>query len=306
MFQTYSKMPTMSTQALGSDSDSGWSSDDDWVDSDSYGTLSSAVQPSNAERKVESVRMEDATPPVFSMEQTELLPNGLSLVNYVEDETGYALYRCEPANKMYPGVSFVDAGDFKVCLSVQLYNSKSRVQMRTPDIKTKGMKYSRTENGILLKSSGTIHFKKKCLDKKTKKDLAFELGKSYLSHTSGITPQFLFIAVPFKNGRYIKEEAFRSPPFRVYSKRQERFLQHKHKRQKKNVEVQKLDTDIHDAETTLRALQQELSHQEFIKREMETFFNEMRRDISGVGNETARTALEYALRQAVHTEIATL
>ena len=88
MFQTYSKMPTMSTQALGSDSDSGWSSDDDWVDSDSYGTLSSAVQPSNAERKVESVRMEDATPPVFSMEQTELLPNGLSLVNYVEDETG--------------------------------------------------------------------------------------------------------------------------------------------------------------------------------------------------------------------------
>ena len=178
--------------------------------------------------------------------------------------------------------------------------------MRTPDIKSKGLQYTRLQNGLVVQPKGTVHFKKKCLDKRTKKDLAFELGKSYLSHTGGITPQFIFVAVPFEDGAYVQSKAFRSPAFRVFSKRQERFLEHNHKRQKKNVEIEKLDTDIHDAETTLRCLAQELQRQTFMEREMANFFNEIRSNVHRIKDATAKTALQYALRQIELSEVAIL
>lgn len=288
----------MFTQPM-SDSDSGWSSEDEWNDS-------AHVEPVQSRPEVPRVNIEDAKVPVWPQDRLESLPVQLSLIHFIHDETGHALFRCEPANKHYPGISFDQARSSKAHVSVRLFNSKSQVQMRTPDIKTKGLEYIRTKSGIIVDSKGTIHFKKKCLDKHTKKDLAFELGKSYLSHTGGITPQFVFVAVPFENGAYAQDKAFRSPPFRVFSKRQERFLQHKHKRQKTNVEIEKLNTDIDDAETTKRSLTQELRRLKFMSRENQVFFDEMRNMLHLIQNPTVKTALQYALRQDKSTEVATL
>lgn len=293
------------TQMLSTDvyhqySESLWSSEDEWEENEVSETFNEPPQPLN------DAMIEDAQVPLWTQDNLESLSIQLKLINYIEDETGYALFRCEPANKCYPGIAFGNTTLSKVHLSVHLFNSTSHVQMRTPDIKSKSLEYSRLQNGLVVNPKGTIHFKKKCLDKRTKRDLAFELGKSYLSHTGGITPQFVFVAVPIENGAYVKSKAFRSPPFRVFSKRQERFLDHKHKRHRKNVEIEKLDTDIIDAETTLRSLEQELQRQTFMNREMVMFFNEIRSNVHLIKDATAKTALQYAVREIETSETAKL
>ena len=298
MFQLYSENQTMATAITRSrdDSEFEWSSEDEWEDS----------EPSEPLQTRNPTKIEDALVPSWTQDKLESLPIQLTLINYVEDETGYALFRCEPANKCYPGIAFGATSVGQVHLTVHLLNSTSHVQMRTPDIKTKRLPHTRVQNGLVFGTKGSIHFKKKCLDKQTKKDIAFELGKSYLSHTGGITPQFVFVAVPFENGSYVKSKAFRSPAFRVFSKRQERFLEHIQKRQKKNVEIEKLDTDILDAETTLRCLAQELQRQTFMDHEMVKFFNEIRSNVDRITDPTAKTALQYALRHIESSEVANL
>jgi len=289
----------MATPAFAYDSGSGWSSDEESDDSASHDALPRV--PEAAQN-----RIEDATVPTWSWAALDQMPETLTLVNFVQQIWGYALFRCEPANKQYPGIAFGATTFEKAHVSVHLKNSKSSVTMRTPEVKTKGLEYTRLESGLVVRPEGVIHFKKKCLDKKTKKDLAFELGKRYLSFTGENTPEFVFVVVPFENGAYAPNKAFRSPAFHVFSKRQARFLQHKHKRQKKNVEIEQMDTDIHDAETTLRSLEETLDRHVVANQQMNAFFDEMRADIHRITNETAKTALEYALRHVQSSELATL
>lgn len=289
----------MAALAHVDESDSGWSSDDGWGDFE-------PLQPIQSVPAVPQTRIEDATVPTWSQAALEKLPELLSLVNFVENIWGYSLFRCEPANKQYPGIAFGATTFQSAHVSVQLKNTKSCVHMRTPDIKDRGLQHTRLDSGIVVRPEGVIHFKKKCLDKQTKKDLAFELGKGYLSFTGDNEPEFVFVVVPFENGAYVPSKAFRSPPFRVFSKRQQRFLGHKHKRQKRNVEIQKMDTDLHDAVTTLRALDQTLQRETFLNQQMLAFFDDMRAAIHSVQDATAKTALEYALRQMQTSEVATL
>ncbi|MDA7838898.1 hypothetical protein N9A45_01025 [bacterium] len=278
--------------------DDGWDSSDD-DGSEHYAgeqTFKFTPPPAQLER------------PTWSMEDRERIPELLSVENFVVDESGNSLYRCEPAKKQNPTLGGLKclAHHSKVVVFICLFNSFESVPMRTPDSKTKSLNNTRLQGGIVINPSevDAVRFKKKCQDK-AGKDLAFELGKGFMSHTAGATPQFIFVAVPYENG-YLKEKAVRSPTFRVFSKRQERFLEPKQKKRRKNAEIHKLDTDIGNAVTTFRALEQELRHADFIHGAMKAFFGQMRAQVAHMQDDTARIALEFALRSAEEPETASM
>lgn len=272
------------------------SDDDGWGSSDDEGSEHYAGEQTQLER------------PIWSMEDRERLPELLSLENFVVDESGNSLYRCEPAKKQNPTLTGLKclAHHSKVVVFICLFNSSESVPMRTPDSKTKTLNKTRLHGGIVVNPSevDAVRFKKKCQDK-AGKDLAFELGKGFMSHTAGATPQFIFVAVPFQNG-YLTQKAVRSPTFRVFSKRQERFLEPKQKKRRKNAEIQKLDTDIGNAVTTFGALEQELRHADFVHGGMKAFFGQLRAQVAHMQDDTARIALEFALRSAEEPETASM
>jgi hypothetical protein len=109
-------------------------------------------------------------------------------------------------------------------------------------------------------SNNTLEFKKKCVDKKSGHDTAFELGVNYRSHTNGIPSQFAFVLVPFQNGQFLVREAERSDKFYVKSKRQERFLPNngRNKRPKLNTATLRIETNIKAAEDIYETLRQRL------------------------------------------------
>lgn len=291
-----SNIPALKVVPKGAESESdddGWGSSDD----EGAGAEDGAVVTEGVEER-----------PTWSMEERESIPKLLSLENFVVNESGNSLYRCEPAKKKNPTLNGLDclASHSKVVVFICLLNSTVSVPMRTPDSKTKRLNSTRLDGGIVINPSdiGAIRFKKKCQDK-AGNDLAFELGKGFMSHTAGATPQFIFVAVPYQNG-YLKDKAVRSPAFKVFSKRQERFLEPKQKKRRKNAEIQKLDTDIGNAKTTFDALEQELRHADFIHGAMKSFFEKLRGQVACIEDETARIALEFALRSTEEPETASM
>jgi hypothetical protein len=237
--------------------------------------------------------------PVFNLDERQSIPLKIPLRNFNQEERGSkSLYRCEPANKKYPGIDLSIYKDFTaVYLSIMLLNSTENVFMRVPDFKTKEINFLRRENIMFLKPQlESIFFKKKSQDKVTKKDIAFELGKGFLSHTLGSTPQFIFIAIPYKDGKFEMNLIGKSEAFHVFSKRQDRFLDHSNKRQKKNTEIEKLDTDIQGANTTLNTLNCRNNRLTQLNAQYSQFFESFQHKISSIEDETIKIALQYALR----------
>jgi len=285
-----------------SDYDSG--SDSEWVD-----TMLGAIG-ANPEKRVHSF-------PSFSMREREKLPQKLRLENFCDNESGSTsesgkeLRRDEAIRNKWPGVS----GLGSVCrhgeqlhLYTFLWNSTKEVRTRTPDIKqtlNSCIERARKKEKCAVLNLGdrdTIYFKKKCIRQmKCEKsgkvetvDVGFELSGDFAAFTSG-KPYFCFVAVPWNNG-YYTDRAVRSQPFFVRSKRQGRYLNPKKRKTQKWAEVQKLETDKRNAETTLQELNVEITHYDFANSATDAFFEALRAYIPHVENDTARTALEFALR----------
>lgn len=301
-FSNDSKPDFDSDDGWDSDSDDGWGTDGDMdaLESSMFGTS----QQIESAPKLQTVQER----PNWNMSEREKLPVELGLENFVMDESGYNLYRCEPAKKMNPtlcGLSQFSEYE-SVHISIRLLNAEKSVVIRTPDLKRKCLNAHRLDQGVLVnaKKEHSVRFKKKCQDK-SGNDTAFELGKGFMSHTLGATPQFIFVAIPYCGG-YVPEKAVRSPPFRIFSKRQERFLEPKKKRRRKNVEIQKLDTDIQNAKATFHMMEQELRHAEFINGAMGAFFNQLRSHVANIEDDTTRIALEFALRCEQENETASM
>ena len=250
----------------------------------------------------------------WTVAEREKMPQNLHLTNFVEKDGVITLYRCEAAKGKNPKVSGMSAQPFQhIHIFICLFNSAECIFMRTPDVKKNCQKppfqHKRIDNGIRFSPSANseyseIRFKKKCQDKQGNQT-GFELGREYESYTKGTTPQFVFIAVPYVNG-YIKEKAVRSPPFRILSKRQERFLNPTQKRRRKNTVVQKLDTDIINANSTLRMVQNDLRHQKFVNSAMQNFFAHLGTLTGHLQNETAKISIDFALRKKQVVETASM
>lgn len=246
--------------------------------------------------------------------EREQMPQNLHLTNLVEKDGVVTLYRCEAAKGKNPKLGGMSALPFQhIHIFVCLFNSTECIFMRTPDVKKNCQKppfeHERIDNGIRFSQSANseyseIRFKKKCQDKQGNQT-GFELGREYESYTKGTTPQFVFIAVPYANG-YIKEKAVRSPPFRILSKRQERFLNPMQKRRRKNTVVQKLDTDIINAKSTLRMIQNDLRHQKYVNSAMQSFFAQLGTLTGQLQNETAKISIDFALRKKQVAETASM
>lgn len=283
-------------------------SDDEWEDV--LGPAAVAKTPaveSQIKGRVERAPSESdltsrfAATPLPTRSQDQLLKLGelVPLDNFHRAASGPVLYRCEPAAKKYPGFTL----SAKLCahpylwVTVELLNGSSKASMRTPDIKTRDVWHCRRESGVLIRTDAlvAVHFKKKCVHKQTGKDMAFELGKNFESHTAGVTPLFVFVVVPF-DGRFRHEDAVRSPPFQVLSKRQDRFLQSSNKRRKRNNHLDKLDTDIASAQRELQKLQAEKRRLNTVSAKFRECFGQIQSLIPYLNSETARLALDFALR----------
>ena len=242
-----STMPTHTEPTVSDDSEDEWVDTDDAVDVPK--TLHTAELPS------------------FKFSELKDIRRSVALVNFVQDENGNTLFRDEPVHKKYPGIrlhSKMASYDSVLIMLVLYFENSERVAVRVPDIKTKKMVPIRRRAGLFVSpkeiSNNTVEFKKKCVDKKSGCDTAFELGVNYRSHTNGIPSQFAFVLVPFQNGKFLTEEAGRSDKFYVKSKRQERFLpQHgRNKRPKMNTETLRIETNIKAAQDIYETLRQRL------------------------------------------------
>jgi len=254
----------------------------------------------------------------------EKIPETLEILNLVDNGKKKDLYRCEPASKCYPGCSSPDLYSHNTyLLQICLFNSapnsdgtRGYVPMRVPDFKTKGLNFVRRNqtpdlldpNGITIDNScvfvtngkkSTIHFKKKCVHKRTGKDIAFKLGKGFLSHTGGIVPQFTIVVIPFVNGKLDLLKAIRTPKFEVWSKRQERHTARTNKRHKKSSEIGRLDTNIAEAEIALNALRVEHEKIRCRNRKLEVTIRTIRRRALGLPDGPSKISYEYATREMV-------
>ena len=150
---------------------------------------------------------------------------------------------------------------------------------------------------VLDGKTSTVHFKKKCVHKRTGKDIAFKLGKGFLSYTGGIVPQFTIVAIPFVNGRFDLLKAIRTPKFEVWSKRQERHTARTNKRHKKSSEIGRLDTNIAEAEIALNALRVEFEKIRCRNRKLEVMIGTVRRRAIRLPDSASKIAYEYATRE---------
>lgn len=230
-----------------------YESEDDWMDTDDVAEVPKTVH------TVEC--------PTFKFSELKDIPCSVALMNFTENCHVPTLFRDEPVHKKYPGISLnskMASYDSIFVMLVLYFENSERVTVRVPDIKTKKMVPIRRSTGLFVSpkeiSNSVIEFKKKCVDKKSGRDTAFELGVNYRSHTQGIPSQFAFVLVPFQNGKFLTEEAGRSDKFYVKSKRQERFLPQngRTKRPKKNTETLRIETNIKAAQDIYEALRQRL------------------------------------------------
>lgn len=288
-----------------------YESEDEWVCNDEVNSLSvSPVAPSMVVSTFKQLQELDHLPecPKIDFEQLQAMNETLYLQNFINDTTGFTLYRDEPyVNKQYPGLemSSMASEHTQVFIALVLYYTNgNRVPVRVPDIKSKKkskqVKTVRHENGLFVDTStlhnNTIFFKKKSVDKQNGNDTAFELGKDYSSHTMGVPSQFVFYAVPFVNGTFVTEKAQRSQKFFVKSKRQERFLPQSKKRRKKNVEHLKIITDIQAAEETYRALVDKLAALQYDNQEYAKILSTVKSVLPLMRNGAVHIALTHGTR----------
>jgi len=190
------------------------------------------------------------------------------------------------------------------------------VPVRLPDFKTKGIHIVRRqlgqskkdENGkvvdttsafVINTKTDTLFFKKKCQDKVTNKDIAFYLGKKFLSYTGNIPPQFTIVAIPFLDGKLCMDKAIRTPKFHVFSKRQDT-SERPNKRRKKSREIATLDTNISESEIVLRQLEMEYAQIKHQNRKFEVTFGTIKRRIPQLPSGPVKMTLEYITR---HTQV---
>jgi len=239
--------------------------------------------------------------PTYSKPDREAMPTTLELLNVIKTKNTLCLYRCEPANKEYPGVRIPSsfARDEAIMVSIELHNAiGTPVRTRIPNFKSKGLSSIRRENVVFVMrpKTDTIYFKKKCQDNITKMDTAFELGGGFSSHTGEITPQFTIVMAPFVKGKVVTERAVRTSKFHVFSKRQDRHTASTKKRHKKNTEILKMDTNIREATITLEALKQELVRLQYRTKISENTNSRIRQMTEGLQDGPIKIGLEYGTR----------
>jgi|MDSY01.1.fsa_nt_gb hypothetical protein len=279
----------------GTESDPG---SDGWSDSEDEGPepVEPAVSPT-------SVAL-----PTWSRKELGALKCQLGLENVIQDQGGLVVYRCEPADKKYPTLTGLSSlRQFEhVHVAIMVFNSDEHVTMKTPDMKNKYITYVEYMDGIIVNAKNTksLRFKKKCQNKGGGES-GFELGKGYISHTNGATPLFVFVATPFDHV-YLKNKSIRSEPFRIQSKRQERFLEPKQKRRRTKNDVRKYDTDIGNAKSTFAMLETELRRAQIVHRAMNRFFDELRNYADDIVDDTTRYSLQFALRCSEESETASM
>jgi hypothetical protein len=79
-------------------------------------------------------------------------------------------------------------------------------------------------------------------------------------------------------------------------------LDSKTKRHKKAPEIEKLDTDIHNAKSTFNMLGEDIRHETFVNKSMKTFFNQLAQFAEHLQNPTAKIAIQFALRRGQQKE----
>lgn len=282
-------------------------SDDEWVVDDHE-----ASQIANGVSHVHAASMGVVNgAQCLTHDEHEDLPSDIVLHNFLQDGKNSTVYRCEPVAKEYPSIGLPDR--LKKCdkllISMVLFHPGcEHVQVRLPDFKDK-IKCTRSENGVCIdaaqagKHSGRIRLKKKAHCKSTGKETAFCLGANYLFHTNNIEPQFVIIATPVVGGRFDMENAARTRPFFVKSKRQDRYLPKSTKKRKKDVEVCKINTDIHAAKLQCEKLNEQFKHYQCENRAIGELFARHMREIEKIENDTVRISLQHAFRPMAINEV---
>ena len=265
-------------------------------------------------------RFTETSLPSFDRKACDALPEKVPLHNFTKEDYGNVLYRCESANKEYPTIVLNDTlrAFPSLWITVQLYNASTKANMRTPNLKTKSVEKYRFGDGLLVRANTQeLSFKKKSVKNVTvsingeqrtvAKDFAFSLSRRFASFTDGEDAQFVFIVVPF-DGRFLVDKAVRSEPFTINSKRQENRLGKRAKRRKRNVYIEKLDTDIHCAQCTLNQLNHEAERRGLMVKQFDTCFQQLNRlvRLRSLKDPTMRLALEFALRDVKEEETASL
>jgi hypothetical protein len=290
------------------------SDDDEWVDSEaSSSSSSSLVLPLKTIHTVEL--------PQLTRDTMKNIPEDLEILNLVTSGKKSFLYRCEPAERKYPAVrSNSLASGQTYLLQICLFNAAvdntggyQYVPMRLPDFKTKGLNFVRRNQTpdlqdrfgnvvdtscvfVVAGKQGTISFKKKCTGA-SNKDIAFELGKGFLSHTGDTIPQFTIVAIPFNNGELALTRAIRTPLFEVWSKRQTSANPRNNKRAKKSSEIARYDTNISEASVTLNALKAQYETCLCRNRKFEVMLGTVRRRAAALPASSAKISYEYATRE---------
>ncbi len=289
--------------------------EDEWVDTDELQMAIPALSkeiPKNA--PIVKNTIENVDCPCLEFDQVRNIPVSDMLVNFVHDSNGNTLYRDEPVKKEYPALRLSNKmSQFKkvfVCISLFFENSQ-RVLVRVPDIKSKTIFRLRRENGIFISPSDLeqshLYFKKKCVNKKTGQDNAFELGINYSSHTNGVPSQFVFVLIPFHNGKLAIDSAERSEKFYVKSKRQERFLNTtSNKRIKKSTEALKIETDIQSAKEIYNELLQKLKNVQHDKIHYLNMVQMVQDTLPRMPECAVKIGLQYGSRAIVTEDIAVL
>ena len=282
---------------------------DEWEETGSC--LPTDAVPNPPQKTIHTIEL-----PKLVRNDLEKIPETLEMLNLVDNGKKKDLYRCEPASKQYPGCHSPVLSNLKTyLLQICLFNSAPNrdgvfvfVPMRVPDFKTKGLNFVRrnqtpgvvSDNSCVFIVDGktpTIHFKKKCVHKRTGNDIAFKLGKGFLSYTGGIVPQFTIVAIPFVSGKLDISKAIRTPKFEVWSKRQERHTARTNKRHKKSSEIGKLDTNIAEAEIALNALRTEFQIIRCRNRKLEVTIGTIRRRAVSLPEGASKISYEYATRE---------
>lgn len=289
-------------------------SEDEWEESDT--PASSELPPRASSLPIRSPlakasAQEFSSCPLFSFSQLQAMPANLRLHNFIHDANGYTLYRDEPyRNKQYPGLQLTSEtlSEDTVHISMALYyQNGNRVPVRVPDVKSKKNKMVRQKSGVFIERStienNRVFFKKKSVNKKSGQDEAFELGVNYSSHTMGVPSQFVFLAIPVQNGRFLMEKAQRSPKFYVKSKRQERHLPQSKKRRTKNVEHLRINTDIQAAERTYNILLAQFNSLQHDNREYNKILSTVKNVLPLMPSGAVQLGLAHATRPMFNENI---
>ena len=297
-----------------SNSDNEWEdSDDEWVESGSNVVTNTPNESEDFFNTTETITWDNV---LSKHGKYEAMGENIKLGNFLSVDGIKTLYRCEPVEKKYPEIMFNgELTQYKhVLLTMALFHADCEHELiRVPDLKDKytDLKNAggvvdlsnetyvhRTEYGLWIngKQPRSIRFKKKATDPITKSDCAFRVGCAFKFVTNTAEPRQIIVATPFENGVLLKDKAIRSEPFFVKSKRQEKDQSRPTKRRKKEIEVQKILTDINTVNVQKTKLQSAKGRLEYQISVIEHFFANTGLKIAHMENGPAKIALQHAFR----------